>query len=460
MPANNAALVCDDQENLPAASKSNKKQLKHLQKALLGNNLLSYLRSIGKVPLLDRDGEYELASQILKGKSMMIEAMAMGNWITQFCSDLLAGLEEDELLPDRIIVDRELREDARAHAFRKFQEMATWAQGAIRNLDDIRHPGQREIFLASIVDTFRSNIHAEHFWSYMVRCYQLTAKARSQRPPVLRRPVRTVADVLPMVGLRERGRSRKLYRRGNLFAQEARCALVVANLRLVVAVAKRYSRKGMNLLDLVQEGNMGLMKAAEKFDHRRGHKFSTYATWWIRQSITRSIADDGRTIRIPVHLLDAWQRIRRVESELQADLQKRATDEEVSEVTGFDQKLIRRVRKLVQPIRSLDAPVGDDEATAMDFVPDHRQTDPQIPILQDDLHRSLSRVLSTLSERENKILRMRFGVGEKRTYTLEEVGNIFNLTRERIRQIEVAALRKIASSQKSRSALLSVYRQA
>lgn len=205
---------------------------------------------------------------------------------------------------------------------------------------------------------------------------------------------------------------------------------------------------------------MGLMKAAEKFDHRRGHKFSTYATWWIRQSITRSIADDGRTIRIPVHLLDAWQRIRRVESELQADLQKRATDEEVSEVTGFDQKLIRRVRKLVQPIRSLDAPVGDDEATAMDFVPDHRQTDPQIPILQDDLHRSLSRVLSTLSERENKILRMRFGVGEKRTYTLEEVGNIFNLTRERIRQIEVAALRKIASSQKSRSALLSVYRQA
>ncbi len=430
-----------------------------LQSALLSSNLLSYLRGIGQVPLLDREGEVRLASQLMEGKSLVILALSAGGWLETFCREFLAGLEEDPCLVDKLMVGRELREDARAHAERKFGGLATWTIEATEALGQCTCDEERQVHVATMVDHFRSNIHAEYWWIHLVRSFRLALCCRGDRTRTLFRPATVAAHRVHAVPRAARAEARRLFEEGDRKASQAREALVAANLRLVVAVAKRYAKRGMALLDLVQEGNLGLMKAAEKFDHRRGHKFSTYATWWIRQSITRAIADDGRTIRVPVHLLDAWQRMRRVQAELQGEHGAAPTPEALAEAAGYSEALVRRVTRLVQPVVSLDAPVGDDEATVMDFVPADRSAGPEEPVLHQDLRRSLTRVLAGLTERESKILRMRFGLGEKRTYTLEEVGRVFSLTRERIRQIEVAALRKIAASQRAKDGALLRYLQ-
>ncbi len=459
----NEGPVEDRIESEPAARtepKTDAKGLKALQSALLQNNLLSYLRAIGRIRLLDRDGEAELADLLMEGKCLVLEAMHEGKWLNRFCRDFIQGLEKDEFLPDRLISSRELREDARLHARAKFNALASWTLEYTPDISKKSAGAERMAYLSEMVDHYRSHIHAEHFWAYLLRSYAVAIRIRSSKARPVIPQVVTRADRINPIPQRSRIRARRLYRRGIIRMDGGKNGLVLANLRLVVAIAKRYSKRAMSLLDLVQEGNMGLMKASEKFDHRRGHKFSTYATWWIRQSITRSIADDGRTIRVPVHLLDAWQRLRRAEGMLQSQTGELPTTKELSEETGFDTQLIRRIRKLVQPVMSLDAPVGDDDATVMDLVGDPEGVDPQTPVLHQDLHRALSRVLASLTERESKIIRMRFGMGERRTYTLEEVGSCFSLTRERIRQIEVAALRKIAGSQRGESTLLSVYMEA
>lgn len=436
----------DANEDDAAAARARRRAL---QSALTENNLLSYLRGIGQVPLLDRDGEQYHADKMLRGKSMMVEAMCQGGWLETFSADLLIGLEADEFLPDRMITDRELRTDARSHACRKFRKLAEFsAERAARVLSADR-PSRRADILGKMVDHYRSNIHAEHFWAYLVRCYRLALSCRGDRTRNLVRQPVTPADRLGPVSREARTAARRLFREGDRLASEGKEALVLANLRLVVAVAKRYTKRGLSLLDLVQEGNLGLMKATEKFDHRRGHKFSTYATWWIRQSITRSIADDGRTIRVPVHLLDAWHRIRRASATMEGELGRAPSPEELAAETCFDVHTVKRVRRLTQPIVSLDAPVGDDDATVMDFVSGGERQGPEAPTLHGDLRRALMRTLAALTERESKILCMRFGIGEKRSYTLEEVGRSFDLTRERIRQIEVAALRKIAAAQRA-----------
>jgi len=233
--------------------------------------------------------------------------------------------------------------------------------------------------------------------------------------------------------------------------QEAREHLIKANTRLVVSVAKRYMGRGVHFLDLIQEGNLGLMKAVEKFDYSRGFRFSTYATWWIRQTITRAIADQGRTIRVPVHMSDRIRRLYKAARELEQSYGRQATPEEIAEELEVEPRKIQWMLKVSWQPLSLENPVGDEDDSELGlFIEDETTPTPTQSVFQDLLHDKLEQVLSTLPPREARILRMRFGLVNGQSYTLEQVGQKFGLTRERIRQIEGKALRRLRHPRRSR----------
>ena len=264
-------------------------------------------------------------------------------------------------------------------------------------------------------------------------------------------PVRMYLKEIGKVPLLTAEEEIELAKRMEAGDEEAKKKLAEANLRLVVSIAKRYVGRGMLFLDLIQEGNLGLLKAVEKFDYRKGYKFSTYATWWIRQAITRAIADQARTIRIPVHMVETINKLIRVSRQLLQELGREPTSEEIAEEMNMPVERVREILKISQEPVSLETPIGEEEDSHLgDFIQDENVAVPADEAAAALLREQLQEVLGTLTEREQKVLRLRFGLDDGRTRTLEEVGKEFNVTRERIRQIEAKALRKLRHPSRSR----------